>query len=192
MNEVKKPKKPLIYYYLIVALILILFNSLIMPKILAGRIKKVDYNTFIDMTEKQEIGEVQIKEQDNYIVFTDKDEKNIYKTAMVNDQDLTERLYKAGVSFSGEEIEQMSPLLSFFLSWIVPILLFTLIGQLMYRQMMKRAGGGKNAMTFGMGKSNAKVYVKSSNGIKFDDVAGEDEAKENLAEIVDYLHNPDR
>ncbi len=191
MNEVKKPKKSLIYYYCIATIILVLFNALAMPWITEHRIKKVDYNTFIQMTEDKEIGKVQIKEQDNSIVFTDKAEKRIYKTAMVSDQDLTKRLYDAGVSFSGEEIEQTSPVLSFLLSWILPILIFIGIGQYMSKQLMKRAGG-KNSMSFGMGKSNAKVYVKSSNGIKFRDVAGEDEAKENLTEIVDYLHNPDR
>lgn len=191
MNEVKKPKKSLMYYYCIVTIVLVLFNALAMPWITEHRIHKVDYNTFIQMTEKKEVGKVQIKEQDNSIVFTDKDEKTIYKTAMVSDQNLTERLYKAGVSFSGEEIEQMSPVLSFLLSWILPIIIFIGIGQYMSRQLMKRAGG-KNSMSFGMGKSNAKVYVKSSNGIKFDDVAGEDEAKENLTEIVDYLHSPDK
>lgn len=191
MNEVKKPKKSLIYYYCIATIILVLFNALAMPWITEHRIKKVDYNTFIQMTEDKEIGKVQIKEQDNSIVFTDKDEKRIYKTAMVSDQDLTKRLYDAGVSFSGEEIKQTSPVLSFLLSWILPILIFIGIGQYMSKQLMKRAGG-KNSMSFGMGKSNAKVYVKSSNGIKFRDVAGEDEAKENLTEIVDYLHNPDR
>lgn len=191
MNEVKKPKKPLIYYYCVVALVLILFNAITMPWLLERRIHKVDYNTFIQMTEDQEIGQVEIKEQDNSIVFTDKDNKTIYKTAMVSDQNLTERLYKAGVSFSGEEIEQMSPVLSFLISWILPLVIFIGIGQYMSRQLMKRAGG-KNSMSFGMGKSNAKVYVKSSNGIKFSDVAGEDEAKENVAEIVDYLHSPDR
>ena len=191
MNEVKKPKKSLMYYYCIVTIVLVLFNALAMPWITEHRIHKVDYNTFIQMTEKKEVGKVQIKEQDNSIIFTDKDEKTIYKTAMVSDQNLTERLYKAGVSFSGEEIEQMSPVLSFLLSWILPIIIFIGIGQYMSRQIMKRAGG-KNSMSFGMGKSNAKVYVKSSNGIKFDDVAGEDEAKENLTEIVDYLHIPDK
>lgn len=191
MNEVKKPKKSLIYYYCIATIILVLFNALAMPWITEHRIKKVDYNTFIQMTEDKEVGKVQIKEQDNSIIFTDKDEEKIYKTAMVSDQNLTERLYNAGVSFSGEEIEQMSPVLSFLLSWILPILIFVGIGQYMSKQLMKRAGG-KNSMSFGMGKSNAKVYVKSSNGIKFRDVAGEDEAKENLTEIVDYLHNPDR
>ena len=191
MNEVKKPKKSLIYYYCVAIIALVLFNALAMPWIMEHQIKEVDYNTFIQMTEKKEVGKVQIKEQENSIVFTDKEEKQIYKTAMVSDQNLTERLYKAGVSFSGEAIEQMSPILSFFLSWIVPLTIFIGLGQYLSKQMMKRAGG-KNAMSFGMGKSNAKVYVKSSNGIKFSDVAGEDEAKENLAEIVDYLHSPDK
>lgn len=191
MNEVKKPKKPLIYYYCVVILVVVLFNSLTVPWLMERRINKVDYATFIQMTEKGEIGRVDIKEQDNSIVFTDKDEKKIYKTAMVNDPDLTNRLYEAGVSFYGEEIEQMSPLLSFFLTWILPLIIFAGIGELMSRKLMNKAGG-KNAMRFGMGKSNAKVYVKSSNGIKFSDVAGEDEAKENLTEIVDYLHNPER
>lgn len=191
MNEVKKPKKPLIYYYCVVILIVILFNSLTVPWLMERRINKVDYATFIQMTEKGEIGKVDIKEQDNYILFTDKDEKTIYKTAMVNDPDLTKRLYEAGVSFYGEEIEQMSPLLSFFLTWILPLVIFVGIGELMSRKLMNKVGG-KNAMRFGMGKSSAKVYVKSSNGIKFSDVAGEDEAKENLTEIVDYLHNPER
>ncbi len=191
MNEVKKPKKPLIYYYCVVILVVVLFNSLTVPWLMERRINKVDYATFIQMTEKGEIGRVDIKEQDNSIVFTDKDEKKIYKTAMVNDPDLTNRLYEAGVSFYGEEIEQMSPLLSFFLTWILPLIIFAGIGELMSRKLMNKAGG-KNAMRFGMGKSSAKVYVKSSNGIKFSDVAGEDEAKENLTEIVDYLHNPER
>ena len=191
MNEVKKPKKPLISYYCIVALILILFNAITMPWLMERRVQKVDYNTFIQMTEKKNIGEVQIDEQENSIVFTDKAKKNIYKTAMVTDADLTKRLYKAGASFSGEEIQQMSPVVSVLLSWILPIVIFVILGQFMSKQLMKRAGG-KNALSFGMGKSNAKIYVQSSDGIKFSDVAGEDEAKENLAEIVDYLHSPDR
>ena len=191
MNEVKKPKKPLIYYYFVVILILILFNALAVPSLMERRIHKVDYNTFIQMTEKRKVGQVEIKEKDNSIVFTDKKEKKIYKTAMVSDPDLTKRLYKSGVSFSGEEIEQTSPIVSFLTTWILPLVIFIGFGEIMSRKMMKRAGG-KNSMSFGMGKSNAKVYVKSSNGIKFDDVAGEDEAKENLSEIVDYLHNPDK
>lgn len=191
MNEVKKPKKSIAFYYIVALVVLILFNALTVPWLLERQINKVDYNTFIKMTEEKNIGRVEISEQDNTITFTDKDEKNIYKTAMLDDPDLTKRLYEAGVSFYGEEIEQVSPLLSFFLTWILPIVIFVGIGEYLSRMMMKHAGG-KNAMSFGMGKSNAKVYVKSSNGIKFSDVAGEDEAKENLTEIVDYLHNPDR
>ena len=191
MNEVKKPKKPLISYYCIVLLVLILFNSLAMPWIMGHQIKDVDYGTFIQMTEEGKVGRAEIKEQSNTIVFTDKEEKNIYQTAMVSDPDLTDRLYQAGVSFYGEEIKQTSPILSFLMTWILPLLIFGALGELLARQLMKKAGG-KNAMSFGMGKSSAKVYVKSSDGIKFSDVAGEDEAKENLTEIVDYLHNPDK
>lgn len=191
MNEVKKPKKPLISYYCIVLLILILFNSLAMPWLMEHQIKDVDYGTFIQMTEDGQVGRVNIKQQSNTIVFTDKEEKTIYQTAMVDDPDLTDRLYQAGVSFYGEEIKQTSPILSFLMTWILPLLIFGVIGELLARQFMKKAGG-KNAMSFGMGKSSAKIYVKSSDGIKFSDVAGEDEAKENLTEIVDYLHNPDK
>ena len=191
MNEVKKPKKPLISYYCIVLLILILFNSLAMPWFMEHQIKDVDYGTFIQMTEDGQVGHVNIKEQSNTIVFTDKEEKTIYQTAMVDDPDLTDRLYQAGVSFYGEEIKQTSPIISFLMTWILPLLIFGVIGELLARQFMKKAGG-KNAMSFGMGKSSAKIYVKSSDGIKFSDVAGEDEAKENLTEIVDYLHNPDK
>ena len=191
MNEVKKPKKPLISYYCIVLLILILFNSLAMPWLMEHQIKDVDYGTFIQMTEDGQVGRVNIKEQSNMIVFTDKEEKTIYQTAMVDDPDLTDRLYQAGVSFYGEEIKQTSPIISFLMTWILPLLIFGVIGELLARQFMKKAGG-KNAMSFGMGKSSAKIYVKSSDGIKFSDVAGEDEAKENLTEIVDYLHNPDK
>lgn len=191
MNEVKKPKKPLISYYCIVLLVLILFNSLAMPWLMEHQIKDVDYGTFIQMTEDGQVGRVNIKEQSNTIVFTDKEEKTIYQTAMVDDPDLTDRLYQAGVSFYGEEIKQTSPIISFLMTWILPLLIFGVIGELLARQLMKKAGG-KNAMSFGMGKSSAKIYVKSSDGIKFSDVAGEDEAKENLTEIVDYLHNPDK
>lgn len=191
MNEVKKPKKPLISYYCIVLLILILFNSLAMPWLMEHQIKDVDYGTFIQMTEDGQVGHVNIKQQSNTIVFTDKEEKTIYQTAMVDDPDLTDRLYQAGVSFYGEEIKQTSPIISFLMTWILPLLIFGVIGELLARQFMKKAGG-KNAMSFGMGKSSAKIYVKSSDGIKFSDVAGEDEAKENLTEIVDYLHNPDK
>ena len=191
MNEVKKPKKPLISYYCIVLLILILFNSLAMPWLMEHQIKDVDYGTFIQMTEDGQVGRVNIKQQSNTIVFTDKEEKTIYQTAMVDDPDLTDRLYQAGVSFYGEEIKQTSPIISFLMTWILPLLIFGALGELLARQLMKKAGG-KNAMSFGMGKSSAKIYVKSSDGIKFSDVAGEDEAKENLTEIVDYLHNPDK
>ena len=188
MNEVKKPKKPMIYYYIIVVLALLLFNVFVTPWIMERQVEEVDYGTFISMTEKKQISRVDIQDQDNTILFTDKDE-NVYKTAKVEDPDLTDRLYGAGVSFYGEEIQQTSPILTAFLTWILPLLIFIGIGQHMSRKLMEKAGG-KNSMAFGMGKSNAKIYVKSSEGIKFSDVAGEDEAKENLAEIVDYLHNP--
>lgn len=191
MNEVKKPRKPLIYYYTIVLIAIILFNFLAMPLISGARVKEVDYGTFITMTQNKEVGKVEIQAQENQIVFTDKDEKQIYKTGMVDDPDLTQRLYDSGAQFSGEIIEQMSPLLNIFLTWILPILIFVGIGQFMYKKLMEKAGG-PNSMAFGMGKSNAKVYVKSSEGIKFSDVAGEDEAKESLAEIVDYLHDPSK
>lgn len=190
MNEVKKPKKPLIYYYVIVTLVLIIFNAIAVPRLIERQIKQVDYGTFISMTEEKQVDRVEIQDQSNNIVFTDKDNK-VYKTAMVEDPDLTKRLYEAGIAFYGQEIEQVSPLLNFFLFWILPTLIFIGIGQFMSKKLMEKAGG-KNSMAFGMGKSNAKVYVKSSEGIKFSDVAGEDEAKENLTEIVDYLHNPDK
>lgn len=191
MNEVKKPRKPLIYYYTIVLIAIILFNFLAMPLISGARVKEVDYGTFITMTQNKEVGKVEIQAQENQIVFTDKDEKQVYKTGMVDDPDLTQRLYDSGAKFSGEIIEQMSPLLNIFLTWILPILIFVGIGQFMYKKLMEKAGG-PNSMAFGMGKSNAKIYVKSSEGIKFSDVAGEDEAKESLAEIVDYLHDPSK
>ena len=172
-------------------IILILFNIIAMPYIKEKQIKDVDYGTFISMTEKKEIKKVELQQQDNTILFTGKDGKTIYKTAMVNDPDLTKRLYEADVSFYGEEIDQSSPILVNILSWVLPILFFVALGEYMSRKLMKRAGG-KNAMSFGMGKSSAKIYVKSSEGIRFRDVAGEDEAKENLSEIVEYLHNPAR
>ena len=189
MNEVRQPKKPMIYYYIIVLLVLLLFNVLAMPWISQRQIRQVDYSTFITMTENKEIGQVEIKNQDNQILFTDKDNTAVYKTGIVDDPDLTQRLYDSGAEFSGEIVEQMSPLLSFLISWVLPIAIFIGIGQYMSKKLMKKAGGA-NSMAFGMGKSNAKVYVKSSEGIKFSDVAGEDEAKDNLAEVVDYLHNP--
>ena len=191
MEQVKRPKKPLMFYYTIVLIILILFNIIAMPYIKEKQIKDVDYGTFISMTEKKEIKKVELQQQDNTILFTGKDGKTIYKTAMVDDPDLTKRLYEAGVSFYGEEIDQSSPILVTVLSWVLPILFFVALGEYMSRKLMKRAGG-KNAMSFGMGKSSAKIYVKSSEGIRFRDVAGEDEAKENLSEIVEYLHNPAR
>ena len=191
MEQVKRPKKPLMFYYTIVLIILILFNIIAMPYIKEKQIKDVDYGTFISMTEKKEIKKVELQQQDNTILFTGKDGKTIYKTAMVNDPDLTKRLYEADVSFYGEEIDQSSPILVNILSWVLPILFFVALGEYMSRKLMKRAGG-KNAMSFGMGKSSAKIYVKSSEGIRFSDVAGEDEAKENLSEIVEYLHNPAR
>ena len=191
MEQVKRPKKPLMFYYTIVLIILILFNIIAMPYIKEKQIKDVDYGTFISMTEKKEIKKVELQQQDNTILFTGKDGKTIYKTAMVNDSDLTKRLYEADVSFYGEEIDQSSPILVNILSWVLPILFFVALGEYMSRKLMKRAGG-ENAMSFGMRKSSAKIYVKSSEGIRFRDVAGEDEAKENLSEIVEYLHNPAR
>lgn len=190
MKEVKQPKKPLIFYYLIVLAVIMLLNIIVVPWFTERSIEDVDYGTFISMTEDKKIDEVDIETQSNVIYFTGKDDKKVYKTAMVSDENLTERLYKSGAKFSGQEIKQTSPILSFILSWIVPILIFTLLGRMLANQMMKHAGGGKNSMMFGMGKSNAKIYVNSTEGIKFTDVAGEDEAKENLTEIVEYLHNP--
>ena len=191
MNEVKSPKKPLLYYYLLVMLVLLLFNLLAMPWISEHQIKEVDYNTFVSMVEKKEIGKVDIQEQDNRILFTDPEEKSIYKTAMVPDDDLVSRLLKAGISTSGTEIQQTSLLVSI-LGWVLPLIIFIGLGQMLSRSLMKKMGGGGNSMMFNMGKSNAKVYVKSAEGIKFDDVAGEDEAKENLQEVVNYLHDPSK
>ncbi len=188
MHEVKNPKKPLLFYYGLVLLILFLFNALAIPYIEEKSIKEVDYGTFMTMTENKEIGQVQV--QDNQIVFTDKENETIYKTGVMNDPDLVNRLHKSGAEFTSEIIEEMSPFMAIFLNWILPLLIFTVIGQIMMKRVMDKAGGGKSSMMFGMGKSNAKVYVKSSEGIRFADVAGEDEAKENLTEIVDYLHNP--
>ena len=190
MNEVKTPKKNWFYYYTIVLLILIVLNTFIMPLIQQHSVKEVDYGTFISMTEKKEIGKVEI--ESNQIVFTNKDESQIYKTGLMDDPNRTERLYESGAEFSSEIIEQMSPLVSFLLTWILPLVIFFALGQYMSKKLMNRMGGGKDSMMFGMGKSNAKIYVKSTEGIKFSDVAGEDEAKENLTEIVDYLHNPNK
>ena len=190
MNEVKTPKKNWFYYYTIVLLILILLNTLIVPMIQQHSVKEVDYGTFISMTEKKEIGKVEI--ESNQIVFTNKDASQIYKTGLMDDPNRTERLYESGAEFSSEIIEQMSPLVSFLLTWILPLVIFFALGQYMSKKLMNKMGGGKDSMMFGMGKSNAKIYVKSTEGIKFSDVAGEDEAKENLTEIVDYLHNPNK
>ncbi len=191
MNEVKRPRKPLIYYYTIVLLVLLLFNFLAMPWLTQRQVQQVDYGTFLEMAENKELGQVEVQQQENQILFTNKENTAIYKTGMMPDPDLTQRLADSGAQFSGEIIEQMSPLLSFLLTWVLPIVIFIGIGQYMSKKLMQRAGG-PNSMAFGMGKSNAKVYVKSSEGIKFSDVAGEDEAKENLKEIVDYLHNPNK
>ncbi len=189
MNEVKSPKKPLVYYYTIALILLLVFNFVAMPWISEHQIKEVDYNTFINMVDKGEVSAVEIQEQNNRILFKG-DEKSgkIYKTAMVPDNDLVSRLLEKNVSTTGEEIEQTSALVSI-LGWVLPIIIFVALGQFMSRKMMDKMGGG-NSMMFNMGKSNARVYVKSAEGIKFADVAGEDEAKENLSEIVDYLHDP--
>ena len=192
MQEVKQPnKKPFIFYYMIALIVIILINSLLVPQIVQRAVKEVDYNTFMQMTYDKQIDEVQV--QDNQIVFTAKNDKTIYKTGLMDDPDRTQRLYDSGAKFSSEIVEEASPILSFLISWLLPLIIIIGFGQLMYRQMAKKAGG--DSMMFGMGgmgKSNAKVYVKSSNGIKFTDVAGEDEAKENLTEIVEYLHDPDK
>ena len=190
MNEIKKPKKPLIFYYTLVLVIIILINSLLVPWMAKMQIKEVDYGTFMTMTDNKEIGKVEI--QSNQILFTNKDESVIYKTGVIEDPGLVERLHDSGAEFASEIVEQTSPLLSFLLTWILPFVIFFAIGEFLSRKMMDKAGGGAGSMMFGMGKSNAKVYVQSSEGIKFNDVAGEDEAKENLTEIVEYLHNPEK
>lgn len=191
MNEVKKPRKPLIFYYGIALLVIILFNSIIVPRIAGQQIKEVDYGTFMTMTEEKNISLVEINESENQITFTDKEQKQVYSTAMVDDPELTKRLYESGAEFSGQIIEEPSFLLSFLITWVLPIIIFIAIGQFMSKKMMEKAGGA-NSMMFNVGKSNAKVYVKSSNGIKFDDIEGVDEAEESLQEIVDYLHNPNK
>ena len=187
MKEVKTPKKPLIYYYGIVLLIILAFNMIISPMIANAKVKEVDYGTFMKMIEEKNIGKVEV--DDSEIYFTDKNNEQIYKTGIMDDPTLTERLYTSGATFARNIQKEMSPLLSFFITFILPILIFAILGQYLAKKMMSQAGG-PNAMAFGMGKSNAKVYVPSTDGIRFSDVAGEDEAKENLAEIVDYLHNP--
>ena len=189
MKEVKPSKKPLAIYYAIVLLVLLVINLVVMPWLAERQVQEVDYGTFMSMTEQENIGKVDI--QSNQIIFTDKDNKQIYKTGLMNDPGLTERLYDAGAQFSSEIVEQGSPVLSFLLWFVLPILLFSFIGNQMNKKLMEKAGGGPGSMMFGgVGKSNAKVYVQSTHGIRFADVAGEDEAKENLQEIVDYLHDP--
>ena len=187
MKEVRPPKRPLIFYYCVAMLILLLFNFLAMPWMARQQIQEVDYGTFMDMAENHELGQVEIQEQENQIVFTNKDETAVYSTGMIPDPDLKQMLKDSGAEFSGQVIQQTDPILSFLLTWILPIVIFVALGQYLSRRMMKNMGG-PNAMAFG--KSNAKVYVKSSEGIKFSDVAGEDEAKDNLKEIVEYLHDP--
>ena len=187
MKEVKSPKKPLIYYYVIVLLVLAAFNFFVSPLLLSRQVTEVDYGTFMSMTEKKNIGRVDV--EDSQIIFTDKNNDNIYKTGVMDDPNLTERLYQSGATFSKDIEQTMSPIMSFLLTFILPMVIFVVLGQYLGRKLLEQAGG-KNSMAFGMGKSNARVYVQSTEGIHFDDVAGEDEAKENLAEIVDYLHNP--
>lgn len=187
MKEVKSPKKPLIYYYVIVLLVLAAFNFFVSPLLLSRQVTEVDYGTFMSMTEKKNIGRVEI--EDSQIIFTDKNNDNIYKTGVMDDPNLTERLYQSGATFSKDIEQTMSPIMSFLLTFILPMVIFVVLGQYLGKKLLEQAGG-KNSMAFGMGKSNARVYVQSTEGIHFDDVAGEDEAKENLAEIVDYLHNP--
>ncbi len=188
MNEVKTPKKPMMFYYGIFLAVIILFNAIVMPLLNNMRVKEVDYGTFIRMTTELNVDEVEI--QDNQIVFSDKN-GNFYKTGLMDDPALTQRLYTSGAKFSTEIVQEMSPILSILLSWILPMALMVGLGQLVMKKFTDKAGGG-NSMMFNIGKSNAKIYVKSSSGIKFSDVAGEDEAKENLTEVVDYLHNPDK
>ena len=189
MKEVKSPKKPLIYYYVIVLLVLAAFNFFVSPLLLSRQVTEVDYGTFMSMTEKKNIGRVEV--EDSQIIFTDKNNDNIYKTGVMGDPNLTERLYQSGATFSKDIEQTMSPIMSFLLTFILPMVIFVVLGQYLGRKLLEQAGG-KNSMAFGMGKSNARVYVQSTEGIHFDDVAGEDEAKENLTEIVDYLHNPNK
>ena len=187
MNEVKMPKRPILAYYILIFLAIFLFNSIFMPMLRENQVKEVDYSSFMTMTENKEIDKVQV-EQDK-ILFTKKDDKQAYKTAIMNDPALIERLHKSGADFTGEIVEAMNPILSALLSWVLPLLIFFGIGQYMNKRLMKNMGG-PGAMQFGMGKSNAKIFVKPTNGIKFADVAGEDEAKDSLQEVVEYLHNP--
>ena len=187
MNEVKKPRQPLVFYYLLALAALVLFNSFLAPLLFSPRVTEVDYSEFIRMTEEKKIAEVMVEE--NQILFSDADGA-LYKTGLMDDPELTQRLYASGAKFSSQIVEEMSPILSFLVSWALPILIFVGLGQYLSKKMVEKAGGGAGSMMFGMGKSNAKIYVKSTSGIKFDDVAGEDEAKEILSEIVDFLHNP--
>lgn len=187
MNEVKMPKRPILAYYILIFLAIFLFNSIFVPMLRENAVKEVDYSSFMTMTENQEIDKVQV-EQDK-ILFTKKGDKQAYKTAIMNDPELVERLHKSGADFTGEIVEAMNPLLSALLSWVLPILIFFGIGHYMNKRLMKNMGG-PGAMQFGMGKSNAKIFVKPTNGIKFSDVAGEDEAKDSLQEVVEYLHDP--
>lgn len=189
MKEIKSPKKPLIYYYVIVLLFLAAFNILVAPMILERQVTEVDYGTFMNMIDQKNIGSVEVT--DTQITFTNKENTKVYKTGIMNDPDLTTRLYKAGATFSKDIVKTTSPIVSFLLSFVLPLVIFIVLGQYMNRKIMQQMGG-KNAMSFGMGKSNAKIYVQSTNGIHFSDVAGEEEAKESLAEIVDYLHNPQK
>lgn len=189
MKEVKSPKKPLIYYYGIVLLVIILFNLVITPIISQHQVTEVDYDVFMEMIEEKDIGVVEV--DDTQILFTDKDQTKIYKTGLMDDPTLTQRLYESGANFTRDIDEPLSPLWSFLLTYIVPLVIFIALGRYMNKKIMNQIGG-KNSMAFGLGKSHAKVYVQSTKGIRFEDVAGEDEAKENLAEIVDYLHNPQK
>ncbi len=190
MKEVKTPKKPLAIYYTVVLLVLLLLNLVLVPWMSERQVKEVDYGTFMSMTEDKNIGRVDI--ESNQIIFTDKDETQVYRTGLMNDPSLTERLYDAGAAFSSEIVEQTSPILSFLLWFVLPIVLFTALGNFMNKKLMEKMGGPNSMMFGGMGKSNAKVYVQSTEGIHFADVAGEDEAKENLQEVVNYLHDPSK
>ncbi len=191
MKEVKTPRKPLLYYYIVALLVLLLFNFFAMPLLARQQVEEVDYGTFMTMTENKEIGEVEI--ESNQIIFTNKDGSKIYKTGVLDDPELVDRLHASGAEFASEIVEQMSPFLNILLSWVLPVLLFIGIGQFMAKKLTDKAGGGAGSMMFGMGKSNAKIYVQSTDGgIRFADVAGEDEAKENLQEVVNYLHDPSK
>ena len=190
MNEIKRPRRPILIFYIVFLLLLFVFNGMLLPKMAEQQVKEVDYGTFMTMTENGQIGSVQI--EDNKILFSSKDGSKLYKTGVVNDPDLVNRLHASGAEFNSRIVEEMSPTTNFLVSWVLPILIFFALGQYLSRKMMDKAGGGPGSMMFNMGKSNGKVYVKSSDGIKFSDVEGVDEAEENLQEIVDYLHNPEK